>query len=511
MLATVPPIPADETQRESRQVYPVPTARGSVPSQFCEFLQGQGGLHLWFAEFLQWRADLVRARTLLALQTLPKPAWTLSREEASVIVCADLGEVGAAVAATLSATPFWNDGLICVYRARLDLREVVLQFSRSPFTPVEFKTLERSLAGWRGEIEEWRFDEGVFLQFREWLRVGLSASAGRRLLHAVQEYKGDAVTLFPEPIDRLCSERVLGYTWLEGRTLTELVTAGVPEASQKWCETMLEQVCLFSVVDAGSRLDNLVLTSSGQIGLRIPPRFLAVPAVHVRRMLKYISSVFAGNVPAAAHALLRMSGSEGGDDPAMLDALASVEPDLKVNLAFPPSGAHFENHWRALAALQKSRPLFLDCLHRNLIAAGFAAAHRNTGGDPLEQAHWPVLGRLLRTRMGALFTRESASDWMMGSGLLMVEAMRQMGRLVEDFRDDDVALRVNLSASGGQNAGSRAANLSAARLIAGGALLTILLLSLRWGFALSGAWSAAAAAVGVLAAIGLFLVVSQIE
>ena len=511
MLATAQPIPADETQRESRQVYPVPTARGSVPSAFCEFLREQGGLHLWFAEFLQWRADLVRARTLLALQALPKPAWILPRDEASAILLADLGDDGTAMSASLSESPYWSDGLICAYRARLDLREVVLQFSRPPFEPAEFKALERSLRSWRGEIEEWRFDAGVLVQFREWLRVGLSAAAGRRLLHAVNEYKGNAITVFPEPVDRLCSDRVLGYTWLEGRPLGELVASGVPEASQKWCETMLEQVCLFSVVDAGSRLDNLVLTPAGQVGLRIPPRFLAVPAVHVRRMLKYISSVFAGNVPAAAHALLRMSGSEGGDDPAMLDALASVEPDLKVNLSFPPSGAHFENHWRALAALQKNRPLFLDCLHRNLIAAGYAAAYRNQDGDPLEQAHWPVLGRLLRTRMGDLFTRESASDWMMGSGLLMVEVMRQMGRMVEDFRDDDVALRVNLTASGGHDAGRRDANRSAALLIAGGALLTVLLLSLRWGFALSGSWAAAAAVCGVLAALGLFLVVSQIE
>lgn len=229
-------------------------------------------------------------------------------------------------------------------------------------------------------------------------------------------------------------------------------------------------------------------------------------------MLKYLSSIFAGNVPASAHALLRMSGTEIGDDAAMLGALSSVEPDLKVNLAFPASAAQLENHWRALTALQPARPLFLDCLHRNLIGAGYISAQEAASGDALEQAHWPVLGRLLRARMGELMTRESASDWLTGSGLLMVEALRQVTRMVEDFRDDDVSLRVELAAGGtGEGSQRHGANRSTVMLIAGGFLLAVLLLSLRWGFALSGAPSAVAAVTGVLAALGLFLVVSRIE
>lgn len=511
MLATIQPVPADGSLWGSPPLHASWPAPPRAASPFCEFLREQGGIHLWFGEFLKWRSDLLRSRTLLGLQSLPTPSWIISREEAAAIVQADFGDASPAVAGSLSESPCWSTGFNCAYRARADDRDLVLQFTRPAFHVTEFAALERSLAQWEDEALEGRLGGIAVSQFGEWTRVGLAPAAGRRLLEAVREYPGSALTVFPEPIARLCSDRVLGYAWVEGQSLEELVAAGHAEALQKRFETMLEQLCLFSVVDADGFASCLVLTPPGQIGLRFPPRFIAIPAVHGRRMLKYLSAVFAGNVPAGAHALLKLSGSETADDVGMLDALASVEPDLKVNLFFPVSAALIENQWRALAVLQPARPLFLDCLHRNLIAAGYAAAARPADGDLLEQAHWPVLGRLLRSRIGDFLTPKSASDWLLGSGLLMVEALRQMSRLAEDFRDDDVSLRVNLASSGGQDIGHRTADRSAALLIVGGLLLAVLLLSLRWGFALSGPWAATAATCGVLAAVGLFLVVSHIE
>ncbi len=511
MLTTIQPVPTGGFVREPPQLLDNRPARAGAVSPFCEFLREQGGIHLWFAEFLKWRSDLLRSGTLLGLQSLPAPSWSMSREEARVVVQAEFGDADSLLSNSLSASPCWSSGFNCAYRARADNRDVVFQFNRPAFHSAEFAALERSLARWKDEALEGRLGPEVMSQFLEWTRAGAAPSSGRRLLEAAREYSGSALTAFPEPIVRLCSDRVLGYAWLEGQPLDELLAGGHAEALQKWFETTLEQLCLFSVVDADGLVENLVVTPEGRIGLRFPPRFIAIPAVHVRRMLKYLSSVFAGNVPAGAHALLKLSGSETADDVRMLDALASVEPDLKVNLAFPVSAGQFENQWRALAVLQPARPLFLDCLHRNLIAAGYAASKRQVDGDPLEQAHWPVLGRLLRSRTGDLLTRESASDWLLGSGLLMVEAMQQIGRLAEDFRDDDVSLRVNLASSGSEDVGQRSADRSAALLIIGGFLLAVLVLSLRWGFALSGPLGGTAAVCGVLAAVGLFLVVSHIE
>ena len=50
---------------------------------------------------------------------------------------------------------------------------------------------------------------------------------------------------------------------------------------------------------------------------------------------------------------------------------SNLEPELKVNLQYPPSAAILEGNWRALARTGAPRPLFLDILHRNLIAVGY--------------------------------------------------------------------------------------------------------------------------------------------
>lgn len=274
MLATMQPVPANGVQRQAGPGKLVPASMAALPSPFCEYLLARGGLHLWFAEFLKWRSDLLHGRTLAALQSIPAPGWSLPREQAVAIIQADLGESAAEAAATLSTEAFWSGGAGCAFRARFEGREVVIQFSRSPFAPAEFAALERSLAAFRDQALESPPGAIHLLQFREWTRTGLSTGAGRRLLEAVSAYRGETVTLFPEPVARLCSDRLLGYTWLDGEPLLgQAALSGRPELLQKWLETMLEQVCLFSVVDADARLDNLVLTPAGRIGLRVPPGF----------------------------------------------------------------------------------------------------------------------------------------------------------------------------------------------------------------------------------------------
>jgi len=469
---------------------------------------------LVFAEFLRWRADLLPSDILLLLADVAAESWRLSRDEAAALVRAEFGEAGSVLAATLGAEACWAGSLRCAFRARHTDREIVLQFTRPPIAPDEFATMERGLAAFR-EDESFGhvFTKPVFQQFRDWVAVGASAKRECRMLEAVGHFEAGSVTEFPKPIPAFCSDRVLALEWIEGEPLTGLVGSGRKQALEKWIESLLEQMCLFSAIDSDFGTDRAVLTPAGKIGLRYSSRFITVPPVHLRGVLKYLSAAFSGNMPAAAHVLLKMGGREGSDDRSMLDALAAVQPDLKVNMYFAASGSLLENQWRALAQLNPIRPLFVDCLHRNLIGAGFVAALRpdvEDSGDLLEQAHWPVLGRLIRIRMSELLTREAASDWLMGAGLLMVEGFRQVNRIAEDFRDEDVSVRVNVAGSGA-SAGDSTADRSAALFIVGGFLLAFLLLCLRWAAASSGASAIALPIAGAFAAIGLYLVVSHIE
>ena len=60
----------------------------------------------------------------------------------------------------------------------------------------------------------------------------------------------------------------------------------------------------------------------------------------------------------------------------LLDELSNLEPELKINLQFPASAAVFEGNWRALKRTGARKPLFLDILHRNLIAVRLLECQR---------------------------------------------------------------------------------------------------------------------------------------
>ena len=131
-----------------------------------------------------------------------------------------------------------------------------------------------------------------------------------------------------------------------------------------------------------------------------------------------------------------------------MDEFSGIEPELKVHMWFPASAGAFESNWRALARITPSRPLFLDCLHRNLVAVGYWSSDSVRAGGPMvdaiADAQWPVVGSLLRTQLGMLMNRESANEWGIGSGLLMFGTLREMNRMAEEIRENDITVGVDL-------------------------------------------------------------------
>src|SRR5258705_12380933 len=93
--------------------------------------------------------------------------------------------------------------------------------------------------------------------------------------------------------------------------------------------------------------------------------------------------------------------------------------------------------------------MFLDCLHRNLVAAGYWNSDAVRAGAPaldaISEAMWPVVGRLIRTQFGMLLNRESAGEWAFGSSLLLFSTFREMNRLVEEIREIDITVRLACS------------------------------------------------------------------
>jgi hypothetical protein len=295
--------------------------------------------------------------------------------------------------------------------------------------------------------------------------------------------------------------------------MASAVARGDSQAVRRVAECVLEQICTVAAIDADFDSEAMVLTPEGRLAIRRANRLVAIPAPMTHSCLKYISAVLASNAPAAAQSLVRLSSGRPSLhlETRLLDELSNLEPELKINLQFPPSAAVLEGNWRALRRSGADSPLFVDMMHRNLVAVGYwnaeAMAPNGLREDAIAEAQWPVLSRMARMRLGEMLNRETASDWFLGSGLLFFELMRQMNRLAEGLRETDLSLGVELERERDTTALHRRIRLG----VFIGMLLIVFLGSLRFAIAVHGAWSAVFSAVAVACGFALFWFVSRFD
>jgi hypothetical protein len=103
--------------------------------------------------------------------------------------------------------------------------------------------------------------------------------------------------------------------------------------------------------------------------------------------------------------------------------------------------------------------------------------------------------------------QKSAQDWAIGSGLLMFGALREMNRLVEEVRDDDVRVGIDFDEPQQPEDG---APRSWFGLILG-ALLLVFLAGLRWGSVAPEPWSAVLKILAAAALPAMFWAISRIR
>ena len=195
----------------------------------------------------------------------------------------------------------------------------------------------------------------------------------------------------------------------------------------------------------------------------------------------------------------------------LIEEFSGIEPELKINRWFPSSAGAFESNWRALTKIAPSRPLFLDCLHRNLLAAGYWNSDAVRAGAPPQtrspRGMWPVVGQVIRTQFGVLLTRESAAEWALGSGLVMFGTFREMNRLLEETRENDITAGVDCS---DWRRPERSETRILYQLISLG-LFVFFVAALQWGSAAPEPWSLLLKILAVGAMPAMFWAVSRIS
>ncbi|MEO7653114.1 MAG: hypothetical protein ABIZ80_21865 [Bryobacteraceae bacterium] len=484
------------------------------PARFRDALEQLGGLYASFGQFLSWRADLLRTDYLGHLRTIRVPVTALPHADVAQILRAELGEAGDGLAAQLSEAPCWNTIARCAYQTTYQDRLIAVQVPRDPVPDREIDAMERGLKLLDEENIHAALQPDVFVQFRQWLRLSDSPARERSYLEAMSPVRGKTVAQYPTLIPEISTERLLCFEWVEGELVSTLIGSGSVSAVNRLAECVLEQICTLSAIDCAFDPDSMVITPDGRLAMRRAERLIAIPPPLVASCLKYISAVFAANAPGAASLLVKLAVGQTSSpyESRLLDELSNLEPELKVNMQFPQSVAIFEGNWRALKRTGVETPLFLDSMHRNLIAVGYwnaeVAAPPAPACDLIAEAQWPVLSRMLRARMGEMANRETGSEWFIGSGLLFFETLRQVSKLAEGLRENDISVGVDLQT------GDLTPARGHARIRLGifiGMLLVVFLVAVRIASTASSPWSGIASVIGAISAVALFWFVSRFD
>ena len=496
-------------------ISPDPAYAGlSAAARFRNALEELGGLFAAFGQFLCWRADLLGTDYLGRLRQLKVTVAPVPMTEVTRTISSELGahENAVTLAQGLEPRLCWNTMARCAYHAQYRGRAIAVQVARDPIPDSAFESFEAGVRLIEDEALSQATQPFVLAAFREWMRLSDSPARERSYLEALDSIREKTLVLYPVLIPEISTEKLLCFDWVEGETLASRVAQGSPQAVSRVAECALEQCCSIAALDGDFDPEAMVLTASGRLALRRANRLLAVPPALTNTCLKYISTVLASNAPAAAQMLVKLASNQPvlSLEQRLLDALSSLEPELKINVRFPPSAAIFEGNWRALKRTGIEEPLFLDILHRNLIAVGYwnsEAAPSLPAADLIADAQWPVLGRILRARLADMATRETASDWFVGSGLAFFQAMRQVNTLAEGLRENDISLGVEIQ--NGDDEGKARRRIRLGILI--GMLFVLFLACLRFAVSAHGSWAAALSALATASAFALFWFVSRFE
>ena len=478
---------------------------------FCTALGRLGGIYSAFGRFLCWRSDLIDTFCIESLRQIKLDYPAVPVSTVQTIVRRELGEAGAALAAGLEGAPLWNTVSRTAYLSKHKGKPMVVEVARDPVTPEDLTAFEHTLGAIVHPEMSAIVSPDVLAQFRQWLRNGENFARERSFLNVLNQYGSDSLAGYPVPVPELSTSTLLVWPTVEGRPVSELIGKGDEEVAVLIASAILEQFYSLSMVDTDLDLDAMIVDANQRLHFLRLNNPVAVPPSMVNMGIRYGCAVLAGNASLSAQALIRLTISRPPLDleKQLMDEFSSIDPELKINRWFPGSAAAFESNWRALTKMETSRPLFLDCLQRNLVAAGYWNSDAVRAGAPqrdaIMEAQSPVVGRLVRTQFGMLLNRDSALEWAVGSGLFMFGALKEMNRLVEEFRDNDLTVGVDLAEPVRRE--SRQSRLPHAGIL--GSLLVVLLLSLLWGGTAPEPWPAVLKILAVSTLPAMFWVVSR--
>ncbi|HEX4275395.1 MAG TPA: hypothetical protein VHZ74_08585 [Bryobacteraceae bacterium] len=470
-----------------------PPDEGIRPSEkFRSALEQLGGVYLAFGQFLRWRADLLGVDYLNALRQIQPVIAPVAQQAVAALVRVELGPPGDEIARRMEAEPVWSTLFRTAYLSWHKETIVVVQVAREPIVDSVLAEFEVGIQ-FLGHPDLARVTTpGILAEFRQWIRGAESTVRERSYLAVLGRNQGQTLVDYPVLIEEITTDRILCWPWVEGEPVSSLIRRGSVEAITQVAVAVLEQFFTLAMVDADLDADALVLPTGGmRLAVRRFNRPLSVPPPSVNVGMKYVAAVLEGNASVTVQTLLTLAAGESTAalDARLLNLMSGIEPELKIRLWYPGSAAAFESNWRALEklGLSRARPLYLDCLHRNLIAIGYWTADAISAGgaahDTITAAHSPVVSRELKASASQFLDPAVLKEWSVGLTLLTFGTMRQANRLAEEVREHNITLAADTRPSllDLQAADSRRGGRRLRMSFVAGLLLVALLVALLWG------------------------------
>ena len=407
-------------------------------ARFRLSLEEKGGLFTLYGQFLTGRADLLPSPHLRQLRKIksrsgPGHRAELVRELNDRV--ADLQFAGIAPACDIYSGFFRGEPVVVEHYYK----------DSDTFAPAAWKTFIREIKNLEGEVEGKVATVSALEHFEEWLDLSRDVGRKRTILENLETIPSGCVMRFPRVVHDLQSDTCLAYSGASAGGPALELDPDTPQAEknlQRLVEGLLEQSLLISIVDADMLLDNYLPNGGDTLGYRRLPTLAPVPVEWHYELLQYMASTVAGQSPRALHMLSRICASQEryAGEQRLMRELSGLQPELKINLITPESVTSLENYWRTLANTGMRPPLFLELFHRQWTLVGQYNGEVAPTADVIAESLWPVLARILRLRFSELLTLEKGREWAANSGLLLLTAARQAGLLLEQVRDNDLAI-----------------------------------------------------------------------
>lgn len=249
------------------------------PRELAESLEAMGPTFVKLGQLLSTRADIVPLRYLGPLAELQDKVGPFSYEDAERIIYEELGQRVSRAFLTFEPKPLAAASLGQVHMATLaDGRKVAVKIQRPDIKArlaEDIEVLDEVASAMEALSETARLYEVRRLvdELRRSLMRELDYEEEADNLRQLKEnLKGYAHLFVPQPIDGLCSARVLTMDFVQGKKITvlseeERKAPGNLELAKELLQAYIQQICLDGFFHADPHPGNLLLTAEGKIAL----------------------------------------------------------------------------------------------------------------------------------------------------------------------------------------------------------------------------------------------------